>query len=131
LTRNAIFVPPNTEEIDYKDLKEAEFPLVRGVGAMHIIPSTPTKSNMPKSGVFNPPAKSTKATTTVAPLQPTTPPKIKPGPSTPAAPPAPRKGQVQPWFVAPLPGITIPSTACQSPMRRKQVKDQKAITRPL
>jgi hypothetical protein len=111
LTRNAIFVPPNTEEINYEDLEEAELLLIRGVGATVIIPSTPTKSSMPKPGVFTPPAKSTKATTTVAPLQPTTPPKIKPGSSTPAAPPAPKKGQVQPRFVAPLPGITIPSTA--------------------
>jgi hypothetical protein len=111
LTRNAIFVPPNTEEIDYEDLEEAEMPLVGGVGATDTKPSTPTKSSTPKPGVFTPPAKSTKATTTVAPLQPTTPPKIKPHLSTPAAPPAPRKGQVQPRFVAPLPGISIPSTA--------------------
>jgi hypothetical protein len=96
LTRNAIFVPPNAEEIGYEDLEEAELPTVGGVGATVITPSTPTKSSTPKPGVFTPPTKSTKASTTVAPLQPTTPPKTKPGPSTPAAPPAPRKGQVQP-----------------------------------
>jgi hypothetical protein len=111
LTRNVIFVPPNTEDIDHEDLEEVELLLVGGVGATIITPSTPTKSSMPKPGVFTPPTKSTKATTIVAPLQPTTPPKIKTGPSTPAAPPAPRKGQVQPQFIAPLPGITISSTA--------------------
>jgi hypothetical protein len=110
LTRNTIFVPPNTKEINYEDLKEVELPLVGGVRAT-TTPSTPTKSSAPKPGVFTPPAKSTKATMTVAPLQPTTPPKSKPGPSTPAAPPAPWKGHVQPWFVAPLPGIMVPSTA--------------------
>jgi hypothetical protein len=111
LTRNAIFVPPNTKEIDNEDLEGAELPIVGGVGATKTTTLTPAKSSVPKPGVFTPPAKSTKATMTVAPLEPTTPLKIKPGPSTPAAPPEPRKGQVQPQFVAPLPGITIPTTA--------------------